>query len=601
VIGVRRRARPVRIAMKLLLVGATGTEPSFQAWRLTLNQVGVPFEAIALARPGAWVNLSDTGQNPRFQGVILATGALFDEMLSPAARDELEALECQFGIRRLTAYAVPGPVHGLRAPTCAGALDQVSAGLTASGRRVFPYLRGPLPMEAGSWGYLAAPVSRERFDALVVAADGSALVGIHRRPDGREEMVQTFDANAGQPQAHLLRPGQLAWLTRGAYLGHRRSYLSLQIDDVLLGNHRWDPAAHAVDRDPGAIIRMTSQDATHAADWARARRLRLDLVSNGAGGERFAEAAGLDADPLLHELLARRDEFGWINHTYEHRNLDMASQAEIEAEIAGNRRWARRFGIPLEPAALITGAHTGLANLATVPPQPQNPRLAAALAAQGVRFLGCDGSRPHPADGLDPLSPTVPGGEGFAVGPALAVPRHPTALGYAAATPAQALDQARQLGLTESTSWRQLVDLEAARIFAAVMSNDPCPHYFHQSNLASGKGRAPDGGGRVFYTLLDAVLALYQRYMSTDVPLVQPTLSGIGEMLLTRASWRTARQAESIVGYVQGAQVVIVNRGTAALDVPVTGTSAGSEYGGTRSAWIRVPPGETVLGRCAED
>jgi hypothetical protein len=80
-------------------------------------------------------------------------------------------------------------------------------GLTASGRRVFPYLRGPLPIDPGSWGYLAAPVSRERFDALVVAADGSALVGIHRRPDGREEMVQTFDANACQPQAHLLRPG----------------------------------------------------------------------------------------------------------------------------------------------------------------------------------------------------------------------------------------------------------------------------------------------------------------------------------------------------------------------------------------------------------
>ena len=203
--------------MKVLLLGATGTEPSFQAWQLTLNQVGVPFEAIALSRGGAWVNLLDTDGNPRFQGLILATGALFDEVLTQAAREELEALECQFGIRRLTAYAVPGPVHGLHPPTYAGALDQVSAaGLTASGRRVFPYLRGPLPIDPGSWGYLAAPVSRERFDALVVAADGSALVGIHRRPAGREEMVQTstptsdVDANAGQPQAHLLRPGQLA-------------------------------------------------------------------------------------------------------------------------------------------------------------------------------------------------------------------------------------------------------------------------------------------------------------------------------------------------------------------------------------------------------
>ena len=132
-------------------------------------------------------------------------------------------------------------------------------------------------------------------------------------------MVQTFDANAGQPQAHLLRPGQLAWVTRGGYLGHRRSYLSLQIDDVLLGNHGWDPAAHAVDRNPGAMVRMTAKDATHAADWARARGLRLGLVSNGAGSKRSRREAGLEVDPLLRALLARRDEFGWINHTYEHR------------------------------------------------------------------------------------------------------------------------------------------------------------------------------------------------------------------------------------------------------------------------------------------
>ena len=259
--------------------------------------MGVPFEAIPLASGGARVNLLDADGNPRFQGLILATGALFDEVLTQTARKELEALECQFGIRRLTAYAVPGPVHGLHPATYAGALDQVRAGLTASGRRVFPYLRGPLPIDPGSWGYLAAPVSRERFDALIVAPDGSALVGIHRRPDGREEMVQTFDANAGQPQAHLLRPGQLAWVTLGRYLGHRRSYLSLQIAHVLLGNHGWDPAAHAVDRNLGAMIRMTANDATHAADWARARGLRLDLVSKGAGSERYTREAGLESIP----------------------------------------------------------------------------------------------------------------------------------------------------------------------------------------------------------------------------------------------------------------------------------------------------------------
>ena len=42
-------------------------------------------------------------------------------------------------------------------------------------------------------------------------------------------------------------------------------------------------------------------------------------------------------------------------------------------------------------------------------------------------------------------------------------------------------------------------------------------------------------------TLLDAVLALYQRYVTADVPLVQPTLSEIGRILLSRTRWNAAR------------------------------------------------------------
>jgi hypothetical protein len=100
------------------------------------------------------------------------------------------------------------------------------------------------------------------------------------------------------------------------------------------------------------------------------------------------------------------------------------------------------------------------------------------------------------------------------------------------------------------------------------MSNDPCPHYFHQSNLASGNGDPSEAGGRVFYALLDAVLALNQRYVRAEVPLMQPSLSEIGRLLLSRMSWNAARQTESVGGYVQGPQVTIVNRGADALDVP---------------------------------
>ena len=580
--------------MQILLLGA-GTEPSFRTWQRALENAGVPHEAIVLGVERTELSLRGENGRPRFQALIVATGGLLGESLPGAVRVQLESLEREFQIRRLTAYAVPGGENGLRAPKWAGPLESVSPRLTPSGTALFPYLQGPLPVDPGSWGYLADPVSDKRFDPLVVAGDGSTLVGIHRRRDGREEMVQTFDANAGQIQAHLLRRGQLAWLTRGRYLGHERSYLPLQIDDVLLPNHGWNTGSKAIDVTRGALIRMTADDAHHAARWSRSRGVRLDLVCNGAGSERHASEAGLDADPLLGALLSRRDDFGWINHTFEHIDLDLASRATIESEIARNRCWAGQVGIDLEPGAVVTGGHSGLANLTVVPASAENPQLAAALAAQGIHYLGCDASRPHPARGPDPDGPRIAPGVPFLVGSALAVPRHPTLLAYAAATRDQTLDQLRHLGLIDTPSWPEVLATEAARIFTAVMSNDPRPHYFHQSNLAAGDAAQAASDGRLFYALLDEVLARYRRYVKPEQPLLQPTLGETGELLARRTAWSSALQVNSVAGYIEGSEVTIVNRTDDVIDVPVSAPGIGWAADGLSAGWTRVSPGETRI------
>jgi hypothetical protein len=580
--------------MRVLLLGA-GTEPSFRTWQLALENAGVPHEAIVLGVRRTQISLRREDGQPRFQAMIVSTGGLVREALPSAVRAQIEGLEREFGIRRLTAYALPGAENGLRAPKWAGPLESVSLRLTSSGATIFPYLQGPFPVDPGSWGYLADPVSDERFDSLVVAGDGSALVGVHHHGDGREEMVQTFDANVGQIQAHLLRRGQLAWLTRGRYLGHDRHYLPLQVDDVLLPNHGWNVASKTIDETRGAMIRMTEDDAHHAARWSRSRGVRLDLVCNGAGSERHAREAGLAADPLLSALLSRRDDFGWINHTYEHMNLDLASRATIEAEIARNRRWAGQVGINLEPGAVVTGEHTGLANLTAMPASAENPQLAAALAAQGIGYLGCDASRPHPVHGLDPDGPRLAPGVPFVVGSALAIPRHPTLLAYAAATRDQTLDHLRHLGLIDVPSWPDVLAVEAARIFTTVMSNDPRPHYFHQSNLAAGGPVQAPSDGRLFYTLLDAVLTRYRRYVKPEEPLLQPTLGETGELLRRRMAWRAALQADAVAGYIEGSRVTIVNRTDHAIDVPVSATGDDCTADGMTVGWTRVFPGETRL------
>jgi hypothetical protein len=127
------------------------------------------------------------------------------------------------------------------------------------------------------------------------------------------------------------------------------------------------------------------------------------------------------------------------------------------------------------------------------------------------------------------------------------------------------------------------------------MSNDPRPHYFHQSNLAAGDATQAPSDGRLFYALLDAVLVRYRRYVKPEEPLMQPTFGETGELLRRRMAWRAALQADAVAGYVEGPRVTIVNRTDQAIDVPVSVTGIDCAADGMRDDWTRVFPGETRL------
>jgi len=587
----------MRVEMRILLLGESGSEPGYETWRTSLAHAGVPFDAIALAEQPSTLSIVRPDGTVRYQALILAKDGLLESALDREQRAAVDRLERDAGLRRLTAYAYPGPVHGLTPPTWAGRLDNIAACLTKRGHEVFPYLRGSVPIDAGTWGYLTTPHPDERFESLLVAPDGSSLLGIHRDREGRERMVQTFDANSGQVQGHLLRQGILAWLTRGIHLGYQRNYLSVQVDDVLLPNSSWDPERHTTVTDSAGILRMTADDAARTARWSRARGIRLDLACNGGGSERYLVERGIERDPLLDALLAERDAFGWINHTFEHRNLDEASTETIEREIEKNLEWAVEHGIKFEPQVLITGAHTGLANLAATPPREENRNLASALSARKIRFLACDASRPYASGGLEPDSRPVPAGAPFVTGCALTIPRYPTALAHDVATAEQLLDRLRSAGHAPDESWPRFVSREARRMLVKLLGNDPRPHFFHQSNLLpSGTGEEGSPSSLVC-ELLDRVLSLYQRLILPSMPIVQPTLAEIGQSLLRLEVWREAAAARQVVAYFEDGGVRIVNRTTAALELPLTGTPLGEQYGACRSAWISVPPGTTFVER----
>jgi hypothetical protein len=620
-------AQEPRVELRVLVV-SDGSAP-VEALRTVLVRTGVPVEVVDLQDPDRRrvdaALLAPAPDVARFQGVVLP-----DQAPRTLGADELRALhayERQFQVRQIDASVVASAAVGLSPVTdtvgYSGPFDKGVAQLTAQALGAeFGYARGPVPFSgsgpAAPWVEIARPLAgfRTLVSATVPGTGRRGAVAGVWPAGGREELVLTFAYDADSTQLQVLAPGLVGWLTRGVHLGLERSYLAVHVDDVLLPNVRWVPGVHCT---PGADcppdvaappqIRMTPDDVAHAVEWQRRTGFRLDLAFNGAGS--VAADAGRGTDPLTTALVVAKDEFGWINHTWSHRYLGCVrnlgttpwscatvpvlgwtryvSGWTIESEIERNVAFARQHGLPIDPSELVTGEHGGLA----APPQMpgDNPRLAGALDAAGVRTLAADasleaGSRP--------------------VGGAVTVPRHPIDLDFDTATVAETIDQYNWVHTSRAdggdgeceadggclppaaagTGFADaIVPIEAGKVLDHVLANDPRPHYVHQPQLTED---------RTLYPLLDRAIGDYRSWFADNRPLVTPTLTQAALELGRQQRWADAVAAGRVQAWRQGGEVVVTVTGPA-VDVPLTlgptartpaGGPFGTPYGTGHSAWV---------------
>ncbi|MFI9149195.1 hypothetical protein [Streptomyces sp. NPDC053367] len=626
-----------RIDLRVLLVD--NGDSAVRAIAAQLRSTGVPYTTLDLSDPGrpavTDAFLSDTvNGTPRakFQGVVLPHEAPFGP--GSAEQTALETYERTYGIPQVDAYTWAHPGVGLDYTSeggWAGPLDGAEASVTAAGRAGrFGYLDGAFAFEDNdpavqeSYGYAARPRTgfTSYVDIPVPGGSGrGSLVGEYAH-DGRRELVVTFAYNQHQRQFRLLARGIVEWLTDGVHLGRDRNYFAVHVDDVFAPDARWDTGRNCTPGDfdcPGGDdggadpIRMTAEDAAHAAQWQREHGFTMDMVYNaGAGEEWKAEHGGTDA--LTDRLLADKARYRWINHTYTHpflgcvqdtstvpwtcaKNADGStrymSRSEISAQIRNNKNWASLKGLPVDTSELVTGEHSGLR---TLPQQPDdNPGLAGALADNGVKWIASDNSR-------EPQQRPVGG--------ALTVPRHPMNVYYNTGTEAEMADEYNWIytsaadggsGVCENNPTstclpgpldpatgydEHIVPQEARTALAHVIANDPRPHYAHQSNLAED---------RILYPVMEKVLADYRALFADDTPLENLRQSAIGTELKRRAAWETALANGRVTAYRVGTTVTVT--APSGVQIPITapegtrkqlvlGTTAfGTPYAGMRSAW----------------
>ncbi len=336
---------------------------AYQDWANTLQREGVPYTSLvtnsatagSVPLPALSSTLPNRTQVANYQGVVVAVSGTVG--LTDAQWTRLQTFEHDFSVRQVTAYVVPSSDFGLGSASPVGGAQlplSTALTLTASGARVFPYLKHiAVDPTQSTWAYEAATLPGASVDTLISGPGSSSLLGIYTAPDGRETMFQTFNESQYYLQSELLRHGELDWLARNTYFGDQRNYLEMDIDDTFTPDDVWDTATHSIDYSDTDAMRMNSSDVAAAAAWEAAHNFRMDQLFN-MGGSAVYQADNGGTDPLLAAFQGTcssncgsgnagagkpyADSFGWIGHTYDTPYLDVgcATQNYIEAELNEN-------------------------------------------------------------------------------------------------------------------------------------------------------------------------------------------------------------------------------------------------------------------------
>lgn len=400
-------------------------------------------------------------------------------------------------------------------------------------------------------------------------------------------------------------PGQVAalqlavnWVTRGIFLGKRRLYLGMQIDDLFLWTGEWEPE-HADNDDNRDQVRCTPADmeALKAYQENASQQLpegsfiRYEFAYNGEG---VVENGGYGSDPLSLKAKELDTDFWYITHTYTHPFLDEFSYGACRKELSDNWDAGKRvFGDPLPEAvsqsAMVNPAITGLFN----------PACLRAMIDEGIVTAVGDNSRTEliPENLWHGLRTTVDhnGYEGVFI-----IPRWATNIFYDNSLPD--LNLVHFNAITPYTwTWEQLMDYEGRTAARNLLMYRPDPYMFHQANIHTF-----DFPG---WTTKTSLLALWTQSVIDHLNKYNafPVISLREDDMRVQLEERMARDACGIDAYQvveNGVPTRVHATSTGECKLALSGIPGsqlmesetyGVQWGGERTVYAAMKPGEEVV------
>ncbi|MFN8487919.1 MAG: hypothetical protein U0350_10025 [Caldilineaceae bacterium] len=601
------------IDLKLLVISADGKETDYPAITSFLSQIGIPFDTlIASQTPLTAAMLSNGTVHGFYQGIILVTGNLsyfnstLNQWVSAFDSNEWNTLwnyEAQFGVRQVTSYTYPGgwpDSYGLNLVTFQDTTTTpLNATLTAAGQKIYPYLKATTPVTIkNAWVYLATIVNTAVTTPLLTSGV-YAIASINNYPNGRQNLTVTAANNPFLLHSLLLSYGTINWVTKGLFLGERHVYLAPQNDDILIDDDIWNTTA--LTDTTGLTYRMSGADLTANINGQNTMRRTYPLANtpgspvtiewafNGSG----AVAGAYTPDTLTPAVIQNQGQFRWINHTFDHLNLDAITTTLALQELT------------LNDQAVTNQLHfTNYFKDSMVNPDISglgNPQFFQAAQQFGIKYLISDSSQPgwnNPSPNAGFFSQFQPG--------ILIIPRHPTNLFYNLQTPTQWVSEYNcyygPTGTCAGGAWRfwsqnqtyaQILDNESNIMLQYLLKWDIDPLMFHQPNT----GRYDIQGHTLMGDLINATLTKYSNLYT--LPILGWPEHQIGIRMANRMAYNASGVKASVTCTTNASSITLTTVNPAL--VPITGVSFGTNketYGGQNISYVQLAANQslTILG-----
>jgi hypothetical protein len=428
---------------------------------------------------------------------------------------------------------------------------------------------------------------------------------------GYQNLAITIANNPFLTHSLLFAPGWINWVTGGVSLGARHTNIDPQIDDLFLADDTWNPATLAAD---GPESRNSAADITALAAWQNTlktqpnhpgMKVEFPFVGSGVSGPTTKGIlAGLlgtlfNSDPLTKAVQANKAQFGFINHTYDHYNLDCGdcenptgvittTASKIQSEITTNIAVGLLLGLPMTSSQMVQPDISGINT-------PPNPMAQKAAADAGIRLWISDTSQVGQQNPSFNTGWYAPGDSRLFI-----LPRRPSNLFFSVTTPDQWVSVynyfyapggalcATTTCFTAPQTYAQILDHESNYFLQLLLQGDDDPWMFHTPNIA-----LYDGVHSVFTDVMSATFAKYDAIEQAPIRSLTYGQAGANEQA------RGLYNASGVTATVTACTSLTLHA-TNAATIPVTGvsyTAANSTtetYAGLKISNVTLTAGQTV-------